>query len=258
MLDYHLMTALLKLSLKPDPDLRKTLLEQKLAAQEAERKAQAEAEAKAAADQAAAAAAEEEARRKEALAAAAKEADERRAAKAAAAAIVAAAASAQKAEELAADANARNVTPDRSGQRKREVSKAAGANEKRGQTGATEAMRSPSLSRQASASGGSIAEEVKGDGAGKFLIRTFVVCYVYLTRTVRILRRILQQVVIGRATTLLRAGRRLGVGSRSSPHPRFREKTRAMWAPTVLPSRDLSGNIRLQVPAPMLDRGVGR
>lgn len=40
MLDFHLMTALLKLSLRPDLDLRKTLLEQKLAAQERERKDQ--------------------------------------------------------------------------------------------------------------------------------------------------------------------------------------------------------------------------
>jgi Meckel syndrome type 1 protein len=178
MLDYHVITALLKLSLKPDPDLRKTLLEQKLAAQEAERKAQMEVEAKAAADLAAAAAAEEEARRKEVQAAAAKEAEERRAARAATAAAAAAAATAaaaaatasvQKADDGAAEAGARNVnvTPDRSGPRKREVSKAVSGKESRPQIEAAESLRSPSISRQSSAGGGIIAEEAKRD-VGKF------------------------------------------------------------------------------------------
>jgi hypothetical protein len=67
-LDHYVLMSLLKLSLKPAVELRKTLLEQKLAAQEVERKAQAEAEKKAALD--AARAAEEEAKRSRAEAAA--------------------------------------------------------------------------------------------------------------------------------------------------------------------------------------------
>jgi hypothetical protein len=65
-----------------------------------------------------------------------------------------------------------------------------------------------------------------------------------------------QQVVKGKETTLLRVGRGLDAGSRSSPRLRHPDRTRAM--PAVLADRDQSGNSPLPVLARMLDRGVGR